>query len=349
MTVAQEDILKILRQIETGEITLAADKDPQEHIKGDILFSASNGWTIEVSNWSGEFSGIVEISTADKTVMDTEFLEKHMPEVDEYFPTAEVAWRAYGMKPIERGFLYLSHKKLSRFENVKAGDVIANPNQDPPWIIVEPELRNVLVARWPGKLWLVQVLERLEPQDHRGSYTRCISVKLIREMDTASLFGPNGNSVETVLAYASELTELQAEQLSAERHSEANDLQSAGWHRWQASLSENASDTSRDMSGVVCAANNQRSPVGYGLSQAHGLARQAAIAAVGDAAIEEDEEESWLVEPWAGAASSLMDAVWAFGAPEFFDTNEREKLLRSWSKRSTENPTLSANDEKGSL
>lgn len=336
MAIDQEDILKVLRQVEMGEITLTPNKDPLYQIKGDILFAASNGWTIEVSNWSGEFAGIVEITIADGTVLDTDYLEKNMPMVDQYFPEAEVALRAYGMKPIEVGFLYLSHDKLGRFEGAKAGDVISNPNHEPPWMIVEPQLKNVLVARWPGKLWLTQVLEKLKPQDHRGSYIRCISVKLIREMVTANLFGPCGEAVETVLAYASQLSPSEAEELSVQRHDEAKALQSAGWHRWQALLSENPPDSSRDMSDVVIVANNVSSPVGYGLSRAHGLTRQAAIAAVGDAAIEEDEEDSWLVEPWASAASSLMDAVWALGAPELFDASEHEKLLHAWSRRIAE-------------
>ena len=75
----EDDVLGVLKQIETGCVTLVPDHDPQEHIKGDILYRASNGWTIEASNWSGEFAGIVEIGLADGSILDIDHLDRHMP------------------------------------------------------------------------------------------------------------------------------------------------------------------------------------------------------------------------------------------------------------------------------
>ena len=79
---------------------------------------------------------------------------------------------------------------------------MSTPSREPPWIIVDHSLRDVTVARWPGRLWLAQVLDRLEPQDHRGNYTRCVSVKIVREIPTHNLFGPYGDQVEQVLRFA---------------------------------------------------------------------------------------------------------------------------------------------------
>ena len=327
------EILSVLKRIETGALTVTPDQDPQEQIKGDILFRVSNGWKIEVCNWSGEFGGIVEIITPDGQILDTDYLERHMPRVDDYYPEPDIADNAWGMKPVETGFIYVSDVKPGRLKDAKANDVISNPNAGPPWIVLYPKLRDVLVAHWPGKLWLVHVLERLEPQDHRGNYTRCISVKLIREMDTHNLFGAHGRAVETILRYATGLTRVKAQHLSANRHAEAKALQSAGWHRWQEQVTRKPTTIREDMSGVVKAANNLTSPVGYGLSLAHGGVWDSAKAIDGDAAFEEDEDDVWMVEPWAGAGSVMMDAVWALGAPDLFEEAECEKLLQAWNAR----------------
>lgn len=335
MHITQAEVLAFLNQIEVGDVTLTSDVDPQETTKGDIHYEASNGWTIIVSNWSGEFAGIVEICLPDGTCLDSEYFEQNMPDVDLYFPDAEVAWHAYRMKPVETGFIYKSIDKLGPFENASTGKIIANPDRSPPWIVVSHSLKDTNVARWPGQLWLAQVVDKLEPQDHRGNYTRCVSVKLIREMPTEHLFGTHGRDVEQVLEYAYTLTLDQAKRLAECRHERAKALQSAGWHRWMAHNEGSAISGTRDMSGVVAAGNSKpRSPIGHGLSLAHSLTRAAAIRTVGyENAIEEDEEESWLVSPWSDAASALMDTAWAKGAPQFFEKSELDILLHAWNNK----------------
>jgi len=96
--VFEQEILTFLKQIETGEVTLVPLLDPQVHIKSDILYKASNGWSIEISNWSGQFSGIVEIILPNGEVLDVDFLDTHMQNVCLYFPDPEVEWLAYRMK-----------------------------------------------------------------------------------------------------------------------------------------------------------------------------------------------------------------------------------------------------------
>ncbi|MEZ5986114.1 MAG: hypothetical protein R3B94_09200 [Hyphomonas sp.] len=336
MTVTEADVLGVLKQIEAGDVTLTPDRDPQEYIKSDILFRASNGWTIEVSNWSGEFAGIVEVGLPDGRVLDQEYLDLHMPTVAEYFPDDDVAWRAYRMKAVETGFLYLSDDKLGRFANVEEGAVVSNPSREPPWIIVHNSLQDVTVAHWPGQLWLAQVRDRLEPQDHRGNYTRCVSVKIVREMPTHYLFGPYGEEVERVLHFAGGLDREGAVRLASKRHEDAAELTSQGWHRWQALVTGEDKQPDRDMSGVVKAANNLSSPVGHGLSLAHRAVWDAAQRIDGDAAFEEDEEERWLISPWSDAGSAMLETVWALSAPELFNEAEREILLTAWKARHLE-------------
>ncbi|MCA8892183.1 MAG: hypothetical protein KDA56_10280 [Hyphomonas sp.] len=333
MMPTEDEVMAVLRQIETGDVTLVPEQDPQEQIKSDILYRASNGWTVEVSNWSGEFAGIVEVGLPDGGILDMEYLDRHMPRVAEYFPDEDVAWRAYRMKAVETGFIYLSDDKLGRFADAEEGATVSNPSNEPPWIIVDQSLRDVTVARWPGRLWLAQVLDRLEPQDHRGNYTRCVSVKIIREMPTHHLFGPYGEQVEQALRFAGGLDREGAERLASYRHPDAAELTSQGWHRWQALVRRQDNTSDRDMRGVVTAANNLKSPVGHGLSLAHRAVWDAAERIDGAAAFEEDEDERWLIGPWAAAGSAMLETVWGLGAPELFEEAEREVLLQAWNRR----------------
>lgn len=331
--VTEDTVLMVLSRIETGNITLTPDEDPQIKTKGDILYRASNGWTIEVSNWSGEFAGIVEIGLPDGSVLDADCLEDRMPAVSLYFPDYETAWRIFGMKPIDCGFIYQSDDKMERFAGAKDGDVISNPDDQPPWIVVSNSLQDVTVARWPGRLWLAQVLRKLEPQGHRGNYVRCISVRLIRELSPHHLFGQHGEAVSRVLDYARKLSLAQAEQLAAERHDEAEQLAGEGWHRWQETVKKTPSDRSDDMRRVLVAANNLRAPTDYALSVAHSCVWEAARNAVGNAAFEEDDDEAWMITPWSEAFCAIAEAIWALGSPELFSDEEIQTLTQAWRMR----------------
>lgn len=334
MTVSEEQVLEFLRHVETGEVTLEAQQDPQIHIKSDILYEASNGWKIEVSNWGGQFSGIVEIILPSGDILDLDYLDEHMAEVRVYFPDKDVEWLAYKMKETIIGYIYKPHDKLGIFETCQAGDIITNPDREPPWIIVNHSLQDTIVAHWPGRLWCAEAVDILDPQDHRGNYTRCVSVKIVKEEETDWLFGPYGTKIEDILHYASKLNISKAEILAGSRSDTAKSLQSQGWHRWMAKEERHDRDPQRDMSGVVVAGSQKpKSPIGHGLSCVHRCVWDSAKREVGDAAFDEDEEEMWMKPPWSKAASALLDAAWALGVPDLFSEAERETLLAAWNER----------------
>ncbi len=334
MSVTERDVLDILNQIEQGDLTLFPDVNPQEQIKGDILYRASNGWKIEVSNWSGAFGGIVEITLPNGQILDLEYLDAAMPNVAQYFPTNAVAWQAYHMRTVETGYVYESEDKPGPFETAHIGEIVANPTPEPPWLVVSHTLQDVTVARWPGRLWLAQVIERLEPQNHRGHYTRSIAVKLLKEMKTAHLFGLHGKDIEEILRYAKNLTPDDAEHLSTYSSEQARQLQEKGWNSWMHQTQGAEPSQNGHMIGVVAAGNGRsRSPIGHGLSLIHTCVWEAAKSSVGDVAFEEDEEECWLISPWSEAVGELMNAAWALGAPDLFTPEERERLLHAWTHR----------------
>ena len=334
MEVSEEDVLAFLRQIETGEVILTPTLNPQVHIKGEILYEADNGWKIEISNWSGQFSGIVEIVLPNGRILDMDFLDENMPDVCFYSPDKDVEWRAYRMKKTIWGYIYKPEGKLGIFEGAKAGQIISNPDREPPWIIVNHSLRDTIVAKWPGQLWLAEVLDALEPQNHRGNYTRCVSVKMIKPVETDWLFGSHGKKIEEVLNFANKLDIDAAQRLVLNRSKEAGPLTSEGWHRWKAKVDIVDDTPEHDMEGVIMlGSGSTSSPIGHGLGLVHDGVWQSAKREMGNKAFEEDEEEMWIKPPWSGAASALMDAAWALGVPDLFSEPEMSTLLQAWNRR----------------
>lgn len=124
--------MEVLRRIEAGDVTLTPQLDPQVHIRNDSLYDASNGWKTKVSNSSGEFSAIVGMILPDGAMLDQDNLEDHMPDVRLYSPDKDVEWRACQMKKKIIGCIYLPIAKPGRFEGCEAGQVIVNPDREPP-------------------------------------------------------------------------------------------------------------------------------------------------------------------------------------------------------------------------
>ncbi|MCF6220142.1 MAG: hypothetical protein L3J65_03430 [Robiginitomaculum sp.] len=242
------------------------------------------------------------------------------------------------MKRAITGYIYCPRDELGDelglFQNCSAGQIISKADDNPPWIVVNHSLADVTAAKWPGRLWRAEVLSALEPQGHRGNYTRCISVKIIEGVETEILFGELGTKIEEILEFASTLELPIAEGLAASRHKNIKGVVSKGWHRWMEKNGIADSAPDENMDGVIMIGNGAHtSPIGYGLALVHRYVWESAQREMGDAAFEEGEEEIWLKPPWTNASDALMEAAWALGVPELFSPAEIEILLEGWNQR----------------
>ncbi len=238
------------------------------------------------------------------------------------------------MKKTIIGYIYCPIDELGLFQNCSAGQVISKADDNPPWIIVDHSLGDVVVAKWPGRLWRAQVCGALEPQGHTGNYTRCVSVKIIKEVEIEILFGEFGSKIEKILRFASTLQLPTAERLAAQRHEDVKGIISKGWHRWMKKngIADEAAD--ENMDGILMVGNGAHtSPIGHGLALVHSGVWESAQREIGGEAFEVGEDDIWLKPPWSNAVSALMEAAWALGAPEFFSSAEIEILLESWNQR----------------
>ena len=237
------------------------------------------------------------------------------------------------------GFVYVSNEEIGPMRDARAGATIRVEGRGPPWIVVDRDPAAVILARWPGRLWRVRIVEAATERDQRhvggpplpyARYTRCISVAVEAEENIAVLFGPHGSSVVRVLEEASRLSRSQAEALAANRHADAAAAQDRAWRSWL--QQEGIPDEVHDQYDGTLQMGGQKwgSPINGGLAVLHDTVFKRAQFVDGDAATESDEEDTWLVRPWDGAGRVLGDAALALGAPEHMNDEDRAVLLGGW-------------------
>lgn len=227
------------------------------------------------------------------------------------------------------GFVYASGPGL--FDNAQLGAVIAKDDDQPPWIVVTHKLDEVVPTPWPGKLWHVQIIDRLEPQGHIGNYTRALAVEVIREVETSLIFGEHGDAVSRVIDAAMLLDKDQAKALMSERSPLAADLYSLGWTRWLDRAGVEEMSDRNDFTGVLAVSSQKsKSPIGSGLTLIHRHVFNSAQREAGDAALRMDSEDVWLADPWSQASNTLCEAALALGAPALFEPGDAAALLLGW-------------------
>ena len=239
------------------------------------------------------------------------------------------------------GFVYVSDEETGPMRDARAGATIRVEGRGPPWIVVDRDPSGVILARWPGRLWRVKIVEAATERDQRhvgglplpyARYTRCISVAIDAEEDISILFGSHGAGVMPVLDVATRLTRDQAEALSANRHPDAGAAQDRVWRNWL--QHEAIPDDIHDHYDGTLQMGGQKwgSPINGGLSVLHDTVFKRAQSLDGDAATESDQDDIWLLHPWEGADRVLGDAALALGAPEQMIAEDRATLLHGWLK-----------------
>jgi hypothetical protein len=120
------------------------------------------------------------------------------------------------------GFVYVEYERPSAMSAARVGATIALPARRPPFIVVHHEVETIIVGRWPGKLWRVQIMDAFTPEEEeatggkllpyaRARYTRAVAVNVLEELSPARLFGVNGEAVCDVIAGAAKVDQAIAE------------------------------------------------------------------------------------------------------------------------------------------
>ena len=230
------------------------------------------------------------------------------------------------------GYVYAPDADPGLFAGIGPGAVVRLPGRSPPWIVVDHALDSALVARWPGRLYRVLILdaEGVEQASAHARYTRAVAVRVGEGVPAWRLFGDHGEGVAAVIAFAAGLELPTARRLAERRHPLAGRAYSRAWGRWLGAGAGPA--PGEDWGGTLAAGPGPaRSPVNCGLSLTYRAVWDRAGALFGPAAFVPDEEgEPTLAPVWASAADALLDAAMALGAPQLVAEDDAASLTEAW-------------------
>ena len=231
------------------------------------------------------------------------------------------------------GYVYVPDSDSGVFDGAGRDMVVRKPDRSPPWIVVDHAIESAVIARWPGRLWRVVVLDAdgVEQASAHATYTRALAVKVLEEVPPSRLFGEYGEAVVAVLSFASRLDAATAERLADLRHPDADQAYSRAFQRWLDSVGCGSLHGASDFSGVLEAGPGpSRSPLNCGLSLVYRAVWDRAEVVVGPGAfVEDDEGERALGPLWGAAASALLDAAMALGAPSVV-SEDSAVLTAAW-------------------
>jgi hypothetical protein len=217
------------------------------------------------------------------------------------------------------GYVYVPDSDPGVFAGATPGMVVRKPDRSPPWIVVDHAIESAVIARWPGRLWRVVVLDAdgIEQASAYANYTRALAVTIVEEVPTSRLFGEHGEAVVAVLSFAIRLDAATAERLAELRHPDANQAYSRAFRRWLDRVGYGSVHGASDFSGTLEVGQApSRSPLNCGLSLVYRTVWDRAKVVVGPGAfVKDDEGERALGRIWGAAASALLDAAMALGAP----------------------------------
>jgi hypothetical protein len=231
------------------------------------------------------------------------------------------------------GFVYVEEIEKGPMREAKVGSIIRNIDHGPPWIPVAHSLQSVTVARWPGKLWKVEIIEAAHEQPGPTAlYTRAVAVRVLEEQPVSQLFGSHGATVCKVIEKARTLRLKDVQALGESTGSIMEDAYSRAWNAWLDHVDPNSIPHCEDHIGTLAIPRIAAwSPIGGGFCLLHSVPSDRARNLVGDSAFEiDDEGERSFTSEWRSACRALLSSAMAYGAPNLMSLADRELLLFAW-------------------
>lgn len=232
------------------------------------------------------------------------------------------------------GYSYVPESSSELMKEVQPGEVIKNSSDAPPWIVVDKSLNSVVVAKWPGHLWRVEVL-RLAGEQPRSTanYVRAVEVKVVEELPLAQLFGAKGEAVVRVIESARTMNIQHLAALLQTADKRAVEIYSEAWNRWLSVLCRlDPIHAREEHSGTLAVSGTSTgSPVGSAFKVLYSVLRDRALALVGNSAFIVDEDgNEFFVPEWVDACGVFLCAIMGYGADGLLSADERQACTAPW-------------------
>ena len=246
-----------------------------------------------------------------------------------------------GTGPI-KGFVYQPEEEGGLLSGACEGEVVRNDNRRPPWIVVDHALESLIIPKWPGKLWEVEVVDAVNDADLEASgagqlqpqanYIRAIAVNILKELPLESLFGQYGNHIINILDSIDDIDESKAIELSNACKPEAASLYSKAWNVWIAGGNNESIKPGNDHFHIIAiTGTSSDSPINKGLSVICSHIYERAREVTDGAAILVDEEGEVYLEPtWSKVSDVLLHAAMGYGARDLLAPEECKNLTSAW-------------------
>jgi hypothetical protein len=231
------------------------------------------------------------------------------------------------------GFVYVPDVEPGLMKDAKPDSTIRNPTRQPPWFVVYHSIQAVFTARWPGKLWRVEIVRAAAEQPNAGAdYTRAVAVRILAEVPTFLVFGEHGAAVSRIIDRARALELKHVEVLGQSVCAQTREAYSRAWNKWLAQADSASSHLGADLSSTLAMPGlSSRSPINGGFTVLYSALAARARALVGETAfVANDEGEEFFSPEWDLALDALLGAAMAYGAPDLVSAADRASLTSAW-------------------
>ena len=242
------------------------------------------------------------------------------------------------------GYCWLSNRQGTTETPLplEAGRKISNENDGPPYMIVDKEIRSIILTAnsWPGRLWRARVVKLGDMSGLIANvhYWRANEIELIEELPVGLLFGENGDEIVPLLEQIGELTFTDVNRMYA-RNAEISGAKAAyarAWECWNKSLEHPRKHEYGEGMTFASPGNRDKemSPINHGFLLIHDLIWKHADEIEGEGAfveyIEYDETERELNPRWNAVCNAFLCKAMALGMQRHLSAEEKAALTRPW-------------------
>jgi hypothetical protein len=232
------------------------------------------------------------------------------------------------------GYIYVADSDEGILKNALEGQIIKNKKKGPPWVVVDHGFENMTIAKWPGSVWLAEVIDEAKNTGLReyAKYTRANGVKIIERLPLSVLFGSFGAGVLKIIESTSGIDLDIAKKLASAFPDEALELYSKGWNIFEGTNNDQPPFYGRNHQNTIAMPGDEGcSPINNAFKIIYSQVFDKANDITGGQAILSDDEGNLSLDyQWLKTCNSYLCAAMAIAYQEKYSSDEMTSLSKAW-------------------